>query len=285
MDVRTRTAGGCTFTTLILLVASSPGLAQIVDTSLMTYDESALARHALPYVVELRLGRGALLYFGARHTNDPAHPQIARIEALWRRFGPTLAFNEGGDPPVAKSIADAVSRFGEPGLVRFLAARDHVPVRSLEPDRADEVAFLLANHGPDSVALHYALRCVLQYRRGRHDEGIEGYMEFALRQLAETPGLEAAPRDLAGFERMCLQLLPGLRDWREVPESWFDPTRSETFTNDIARLSSGFRDRHMVRLLTEAATRGERVFAVVGGTHVVVQEAALRAASRTEAGR
>src|SRR5262245_16834836 len=128
---------------LTLLVASSLGEAQEKDARLMTYEEYSKSPHSSPYIVALQIGKGALFYFGATHTNDPKHPQIAQIEKLWRDFKPTIAFNEGGAPPVVKSVDEAVSRYGEPGLARFLAARDNVPVHSLEPDRADEVAFLL----------------------------------------------------------------------------------------------------------------------------------------------
>ena len=58
----------------------------------------------------------------------------------------------------------------------------------------------------------------------------------------------------------------------------FDPTRSDTFLNEIARGSSTIRNCHMVPLVVEAARGGKRVFVVVGGSHVIVQEPALRVA-------
>jgi len=83
---------------------------------------------------------------------------------------------------------------------------------------------------------------------------------------------------LTEFERSCLWLSPRLKDWRETPADWFDPTKSEAYTNQVSRLSNEFRDRHMVMLLTEAVKKGGRVFAVVGFSHVVIQERALKAA-------
>jgi hypothetical protein len=104
-------------------------------------------------------------------------------------------------------------------------------------------------------------------------------MEFVLhRWLAGVPDLERAPRNLTEFERSCLWLSPRLKDWLETPADWFDPTKSEAYTNQVSRLSSEFRDRHIVKLLTEAVKNGARVFAVVGFSHVVMQERALKAA-------
>jgi hypothetical protein len=266
---------------LALLVAAPVGDAQKQekDLSLMTYEEYSKTSHSSPYIVELQIGKGALLYFGAQHTNDPKHPQIAQIEKLWREFMPTIAFNEGGAPPVLKSVDEAVSRIGEPGLARFLAARDKIPIHSLEPDQADEVAFLLRSYTPEQIKVFYALRQIPQFRNSKRDETIETHLEFVLgKWLASVPGLEGPPRNLAELEKSCLWLAPKLKDWRETPPNWFDPTKSEAYTNQVSRLSSEFRDRHMLKLLTEAVKNGARVFAVVGFSHVVVQERALKAA-------
>ncbi len=262
-----------------LMLLSATGLAQEISASVMSYDEYIKARHASPYIVEIKFGKGALLYFGARHTNDPKDTQIAQIETLWRQFRPTLAFNEGGDPPALPSIEEAVSRIGESGLVRFLAARDKVPVRSLEPSKADEAAMLLKTYTPEQVKVFYALRQVPQFRNSKRDETIEAHMNFVLgKWLASVPGLEGAPNSVTELERICLWLTPALQDWREAPQSWFDPTKSEAYTNRVSRLSGEFRDRHMVKLLIDAVKQGQRVFAVVGVSHVVMQERVLKAA-------
>ncbi len=265
---------------LILLVALSVAEAQEKNAGIMTYDEYAKVRHAYPYIVELQIGKGALLYFGAQHTNDPKHAQIARIEKLWKEFRPTLALNEGGDPPVLQSVSEAVSRIGESGLVRYLAVRDKVPVRSLEPSRADEAAFLLKTYTPEQVKVFYALRQVPQFRNSKRDETIETHLDFVLgKWLSSVPGLEGSPRNLSEFEQSCLWLSPKLKDWRDVEQSWFDPIKSEAYTNQVSRLSGEFRDRFMVKLLIDEVKKGERVFAVVGGSHVVMQERALKAIS------
>ena len=62
-------------------------------------------------------------------------------------------------------------------------------------------------------------------------------------------------------------------NWWEAPATWFDPLLASpeaggSFTNDINRLSSEFRDRHMVGIRAREVGRGERVSAVVGRDHV-----------------
>ena len=247
---------------------------------IMTYEEAAKSRHSFPYVIKLRAGKGTLLYFGALHNNDPKHPQNEQIQRRWKSFRPSIAFNEGGDPPTLKVAEEAVSRFGEAGLVRFLAARDNVPVRSLEPGRAEEVATLLKSYTPEQLKVFYALRQIPAYRRGKNDETLDEKVEFTLNWLSNVPGLEGAPHTLAELGESSARLLPKLKDWREVPDSWFDPgyTQPPSYLNEVARQSNRFRDEYMVNLLVSEVKLGKRVFAVVGGSHVVMQERALRAA-------
>ncbi len=264
---------------MVLLLAFAVATAQERDVSIMTFDEYAKVSHRYPYIVELRIGKGALLYFGAQHTYDPKDAQIAQIQKLWKEFRPTVAYNEGGNPSLSKTIEEAVSKSGEAGLVRFLAAGDKIPALSLEPDRTGEATMLLKTYTVEQVKVFYALRPVPQYRKRKNDENIEAFMTRLLGNLSRISGLEGAPSSVADLDRSCLWLSPHLKDWRSVEQSWFDPVVSHAYTNQISRLSSEFRDLHMVKLLVDEVRQGKRVFAVVGGSHVVMQERELKALS------
>ena len=48
------------------------------------------------------------------------------------------------------------------------------------------------------------------------------------------------------------------------------------FLNDIAARDNLYRDQYMMNLLTTRVQSGNRVFAVVGFTHVIRQDPALR---------
>src|SRR5260370_14786264 len=101
---------------------------------------------------------GELLIFGAQHTRDPRHPQLSEIERLWREFRPQIAFSEGGIRPAARSRDEAITRFGESGLLRYLADRDYVALRNLEPPEYEEAAAPTAQDRPGPVKLFYVLR-------------------------------------------------------------------------------------------------------------------------------
>jgi hypothetical protein len=267
-----------------LLTAALFALAPVAPRAaeLMTIEAYGKVTHVYPYILEFSVPPGALLYFGAAHSNDPAGAQVARIEALWKSFRPTLAFNEGGDPPALPDARDAVLRFAEAGLVRHLGARDGVPVRNLEPPLAEEARALRERFSEERIKVFYALRQAAQYRRQKNDTTVEEFMDFVLQfYLARQAGLEGPPRNVAELGRSAAAMFPTLPDWRKVPAEWFDPTRSHYFTNEVARDSLRFRDGHIVRLLEREVRRGERVLAVIGGTHVVMQEPVLSEALGT----
>ena len=265
---------------IVLLLAFSVVTAQEKDAKIMTYDEYVRASPGFPYIIKLQIGKGELLYFGAQHIYDPKNPQTAQIEKLWKEFRPTVAYHESTGTSLSKTVEEAVSTSGEPGLVRFLAARDKIPVFSLEPNRNDEVAMMLKTYTPEQVKLFFVLRQVPQFRERKNDQTIEDFMTTFLRNISYIAGLEnAPPNTIAELDKSSLWLSPQLQDWRTADRSWSDPVATKAYTNQIARLSSEFRDLYMVKLLIDKVKQGERVFAVVGGSHVVMQEPVLKAAS------
>ena len=234
-----------------------------------------------PYVVRREhSGGGELLYYGAAHTSDPFDPQIEQIESLWVDFKPDAAFNEGGDPPTDKDYDSAVRKYGEPGLVRHLAARDRVPVSSLDPTPEVEAAFLIEQFGRLRVKMFYLLGAVAQYGSLERDRTLEQEMTYVLEYYGRIPGLEGPPFSIEDIRATLDQLILGNGGLEATDPSWFDPVKSANFLNVISRRLSEYRDRFMVDLLAGEVLQGKKVFAVVGGSHVVMQEPALRSALR-----
>ena len=247
------------------------------QSQLMTWPEYAQLRPEWPYVLQLRSSHGEILYFGAAHTSDPSDPQLEQIEQAWEQFQPDIAFTEGGLPPIAATQNEAVRNAGEPGLVRFLAARDNVPTTTLDPSRAEQVAALDRHFSREQIKLYFLLRAVNQYVQRRGEAGLATELERILSIYAATSGLSESPRSIQELAAAYGRWFPDAAGYAGVRASWLDPVVSETFLNDISRALSDYRDRYMVRLLSNTVNDGYRVFAVVGGTHVVMQERALRA--------
>ncbi len=247
---------------------------------ILTYDQYAEVEHDTPYALRFRRGGGELLYFGSAHVYDPADAQIEQIAALWAEFRPGAAFNEGGDPPALASRTAAVASFGESGLLRHLGQRDGVPVANIEPSFARQVeALRAANYTDEQIKLFFVMRQVPQHRdRTRAPMRDERVVEV-IAYFTRVTGLTGSPRDPGELASASARLLPPIRRWAEAPHAWFDPVDTPTpvYTNAVSRRLSELRDAWVVELLTTAVLRGKRVFAVMGSSHVVVQEPALRA--------
>jgi len=251
------------------------------SSRMMSWPEYTRHSYQWPYILNIYTDRGALLYFGAKHSNDPRDAQFAEIEALWKQFQPQLAFNEGGDPPVAPTRDVAIMRFGEPGLIRFLAARDKIPVRSIDPTRAEEVAILEKKFPPEKIKMFFILRQLSEYGRIiQPPESREDHLRNVIDILGLVPGLDVPPKSVSELEPTFARNFPSLGDYRDANPGWFDPTLNQTAFNQIARYSSEYRDRYMVDLICRRVCGGNRVFAVVGASHVVMEEPAVRSRLR-----
>ena len=89
-------------------------------------------------------GDGALLYLGARHTSDPADRQLGVFEREMRGFRPTLVLYEGESRAVGTDRRDTVKRYGEAGLLRYLARELGAPARSFDVGAEDTIGFLVS---------------------------------------------------------------------------------------------------------------------------------------------
>lgn len=169
-------------------------------------------------------------------------------------------------------------RFGEPGLVRFLAVRDGVSLRNLEPPIGEEVRRLLALYTAEQLKVYYVLRQIPQYAQSGAFEPLPEEAARVMDVLSARPGLAGPPRSLAELEASYARLLPPGADWRRAPAAWCLPTHRDPalYTVALSQTLTRLRDEHMVAFLRAELRAGQRVFAVVGASHVVMQERALR---------
>jgi hypothetical protein len=227
------------------------------------------AEHPEAYVLELTKGDGALLYYGAHHTDDLGDPQLADIRARWAAFRPTVALCEGrARGYLLGPLFPRLTGMPEPALVHELARGNGVPLYSLEPEYADEVLLLLRRFQPADIALFFTLRVYWQESGGKADERLA---EDLRAKRCDVDGLRTALPDLAAMDATW-KAITSEGDWR----TWTGDMPGVLHAIDEA--SRAARGEHMARVLIELVERGERVFAVVGSGHVIRQEWALRSA-------
>jgi hypothetical protein len=234
--------------------------------------------HAVPYVLHLERGRGALLYFGAGHLTAPDDPRVDQMLAAWEQFRPTIVLYEGPRRDAPIGMRTAIPSQGEGAVVRWLARRDRIPAASLDPAVSTQVTRMVElGYSVDDLALWYCLRQVV-HERARHTGGeLDARMLKVFDYYRHVSGLPRVPTTVTEFQDRVRARFPELGDWRAVPSTWADPAGELTgWSHTVSRRINEVRDRYMLERILGARRRGERVFAVAGATHVVMQEPALR---------
>lgn len=252
--------------------------AQTSEPEIMSYKDYGKIRHNRPYILEFKTDQGALVYFGAGHFYSYDDKQAAEIEKRFAEFKPTVVLNESGTSPVAATAKEGVEKYGEPGLLSFLAKKYNIPIKSLDPPRLEEMKYILGTKRwtLEQVFLFYVLRRVPENNKKANPKNPEELAVEAMNQAAKMPGFDALPKTIAEFDAVVKKNLPQVADWRKIDQKIFDPNPDlGNFTNDIADASVNYRGRFMVKNLAAEVAKGERVFAVVGASHVVKQEKAL----------
>jgi hypothetical protein len=254
--------------------------AQDDEPQIMGFKEYGTIRHERPYILRFTPEKGALVYFGIGHVYDPKDKQIARLEKEFLKFRPTLILNESRTPPVVAETAEqAIEKYGEPGFLSFLAKKHGIPIKSLDPPQLDEVLYILGTRRwtLEQVFLFYVLRRIPENSKKTNPQNPDAIVQEALDRSAKLPGFETLPKTIEEFDTLAKKHFPDVKDWREIEQSVFDPNPDlGRFTNDIADASVMYRGRFMVKTLRAEVEKGERVFAVVGASHVVKQEKALK---------
>lgn len=270
------------------LFALMAGVGCASGAGIMSWSAYGRLTHPVPYILKAESKHGgSLLYFGTEHMGArrgrASHPEIAEMEVQWRQFKPTLAFYEGtARPRIGPTLEESAATLGEPGALAFLAAHWDVAFRSLEPADSEVDAALRDRFSVEQIKLFYVLGCIAQNCVDDGKGTPEQQAERLLERLGRRPALAGPPSTVADIDRSAKALLPQLPDWRRVTKEFLDPVPRgpETFLNELSRRTGDIRDQHMVELLVSSIRAGHRVFAVVGASHVVMQEPALRSRLR-----
>ena len=247
--------------------------------NLMTWEDYTKLGLEGSYVLELEAEGGALLYYGVIHTTTPDDPQLAEIEQRWETFRPTLAFLEGGNWPLEKTKEEAIRRGGEQGLLRYLADRDGVRWQNIDPPSEAQLRHLSKHFPGAQVKVYYILlHTVLMRTREQGPPNINLVNKILMDLSRGTWGYRGPPRKLKQFEDYLQKHLPEVEDWRKITPSIFFSDDPDNFVSVMHRALNRFRDEVMLGKIVRTVGKGERVFAVVGRSHVVMQEPALRTA-------
>ncbi len=116
-----------------------------------------------PYILRIiyKHKNSGLLYYGSYHNLNIAHPQFNDIKKRWNLFKPDIAYSESIRCPLIKTREDAIKKYGEQGLLRYLTCRDKAKIESIDPSRKDEMEYLLKYYSVSKIKIYSILRQVV----------------------------------------------------------------------------------------------------------------------------
>lgn len=215
--------------------------------------------------------RGELVFFGALHSKDPGHPQLATLRRVWDEFKPTVALVEGRMSFFVGTNTQGIRVFGEGAAVYALAEAADIPLYTLEPPLEAEIAALEECGDRKQVAMFRVLNGYISARRGGP------VSDFKIRRLLAKrarPITDAFP-SVASFDEYFASQFPGRPTWRDLPEDAMWPGKNDTLMHRMATRSNIARDEHFARVMLDLTLQGERVFAIAGRSHTLILEPVL----------
>ena len=235
------------------------------------------AAEEFPYLLELDSATGHLLYLGCRHTAEATDPQLVELENWWQKTKPTVALCEGRERMNRFKSRPDSGPYSESQLVRTLAYRYGTKLYSLEPKYDDEVAGLLKYHSAKDVATYLFLRAYTSEIKGYTGDH-DALALSLLKERTDVESLQNTFDSLESFDQYWRSSFSDSANWRTLPD-----TEAIAQLVEIGNSSRQVRGEHMVRTVVELVRNGERVFAVVGASHVIRQEPFLRRTFASEA--
>ena len=160
-----------------------------------------------------------------------------------------------------------------------MAKQLEIPTKSLEPPISDLYTYLVSKHSQVSVDMYMlskeAMR--LRTRKNLKKEELATEITKMLTIVGKMLGRETAIKSTDQLAAVFEQRFGKETAWWDAPASWFDPQANhDRITNQLAVLSTEYRDVYMVKVLSESVNNGEKVFAVVGRNHVPLQIKAIK---------
>ena len=223
------------------------------------------SEHPRPLIVE---GRNVVV-FGAEHTRNPKHREIAKIEEKWNAFKPTVALVEGRLGFLLPGVMDPVENLGEGGKVKELAHRDDVPLYNWDLSKEELARQMQATFSREQIAIAQILNPYFSQLRHGKPSSPESFIEEYLKRAAYVD-LQDSIKTAQDVDRIWKKYFPG-KDWRDVTDEYGLPG----YLGEMMTVGNDLRNQQLVAAIKELTAKGERVFVICGSSHAACVAPAL----------
>lgn len=238
-----------------------------------------------PYHIEIEKNGQWLYYFGANHSRDPENFQYSVLRQRWYDFlektggENAVVLVEGGLRKVRPDENTAILKDSEGGLISYLAHLADIPLESADLSRSDELQALTKQFTKEEVQYFY-------FSRGINDWLHRPTPKIKFKKLADWI-LESNKKaslwtdfefTLEHMERIHKSIFGTDFDYtnKDFFESTQHPIIMRSVINRIKVADSEFRDTYIVSQIKKHWDEGKNIFVVLGRSHLILQERALR---------
>jgi len=235
----------------------------------------------VPYVYQVNKSDRILVFFGAKHSFDVADTQFKLLKEKWLEFLTVtnrkncLVFYEAKLPNINLTREEEIiNKFGEAGLIRYLAEKNNIESLSPEPPPELEIRELLKKYDAKLLSFFYFLRSLSSLLKNKKGNQFwvkaDGLLEK--RKWPDTDFSLDNTKTL--FKEIFNKELDPIYEGTII--NAVNPTRKDSVVNEIARESSSIRNEYVLKKIEEYWAQDKNLFIVYGVGHAIVLEPAIR---------
>lgn len=229
-----------------------------------------------------------LTYIGSIHINKPEPELFYKIRDDIAEIKPDFVYVENDDISWFDKLTSdqdyAMKNYHETRYAGFWAKKNGAKLKSLEPPQEELLKYLANKFGARkaSTILYMRTAATIRDRFGAKNDEIEKYVTNEINKYnpiwAKT-NAEDNVKSIDELKKAAKQYFPDI-EYYEAPNGWFDPTSSSKqtgskFANTIISAASDYRTEYMFKNISQDVLDGKNIVAVVGMTHLEVQEDAF----------
>lgn len=226
-------------------------------------------------------------FFGANHSFDPNNEQYEKLQAFWKQFieraKNPIVFMEGGIHPVLPSDKIAIRRESEGGLIARWAHKLNIPIRSAEPSDFEQMQKLSLVFSRDEIVYYYFIRSVHQWLgQSEGKNSFDIYIDNILQHYGQVSVWHNFDFSIKNMKELHNKFTGNdfdkdliLRN-RDYFLNIFISIKNTSSINRVGSELATLRNIQMVYLFLESWQKEHSIFAALGGSHIVMQERAIR---------
>ncbi|MTI66877.1 MAG: TraB/GumN family protein [Firmicutes bacterium] len=228
-------------------------------------------------ILDLKDGDKHLLFYGSEHSNDEKNPMFEDIKEKFHFINPEIVLVEGDYNNNKYSDVDNAIKSGESAYVTYLAQKENILIKSVEPSKKEQYQYLLNKYEKNSVLMMYVLRQTYQYQKQKDNKDIN-YKKTIKRYVyrMKKDGFPISDTEVS-LENI-LSLLKQYTDKDIDNKNWIyldikayvyrDKAKLNDIYNDILK----FRNKHLIKTIEEVLIEYDKVFVIMGSGHVIEEE-------------